>query len=259
MLDVRGLMKQLPDGRVLLNGVSFRVAAGEFVGILGPSGAGKTLTIRSIVGLTPVQGGEVLFAGEGRQSVETTRLRGRALRRARRQIGVIFQGLQLVKRLTVIENVLIGRLGSISPLRSLLYGFTDREAAEAVAALERVEMASFAGRTTATLSGGEMQRVAIARAIFQRPSLYLADEPIASLDPRNSRAIMRLLQGLARESLVLGAFHQPDMTRQFCTRVIGLRGGQIVYDGPPGLTPVQLREIYGQELEEIQAREVAAS
>jgi phosphonate transport system ATP-binding protein len=116
-------------------------------------------------------------------------------------------------------------------------------------ALERVGMAAFAGRQTGSLSGGEMQRVAIARAIHQRPLCYLADEPIAALDPKNSRAIMKLLRPLAAEHPIIGSFHQPDVTAEFCTRVIGLRGGAIVYDGPPRLTRAQLADIYSQDLD----------
>jgi phosphonate transport system ATP-binding protein len=169
-------------------------------------------------------------------------------RRARRNIGVIFQAGNLVRRLPVLDNVMIGRLGRIHPLRSWLYGFTDQEAAEAMEALDRVGMADFAARTTGSLSGGEMQRVATARAIFQKPLFYLADEPIASLDPKNAESIMRLLQPLARENPILGAFHQPEMVTRYCTRVIALRKGCMIYDGPPNLNPSQLSEIYGGEL-----------
>lgn len=247
MLKVTNLTKRLPDGTVLLNGISFTVEKGEFVGILGASGAGKSLTMRCMVGLTSPTEGEVVFTGEGGKTYRTTTIQGRELRRARRNIGMIFQGCNLVKRLTVLENVMIGRLGRIHPLRSWLYGFTDREAAEAMAALDRVGMAGFAARLTGSLSGGETQRVAIARAIYQRPLCYIADEPIASLDPKNSRAIMRLLQPLAWESPILGAFHQPEMTAQFCTRVIAIRKGTLVYDGDPRLTRAQLAEVYDQD------------
>ncbi|HKE84352.1 MAG TPA: phosphonate ABC transporter ATP-binding protein [Vicinamibacterales bacterium] len=248
MLSVNSLTKRLPDGTVLLNAITFTVEKGEFVGILGPSGAGKSLTMRCMVGLTSVSAGSVVFTGEQGRTYTTTTIKGNELRRARRNIGVIFQGSNLVKRLTVLENVMIGRLGRIHPLRSWLYGFTDREAEEALAALDRVGLASFSGRQTGSLSGGEMQRVAIARAIYQRPLCYLADEPIASLDPKNSRAIMKLLQPLARDHPIVGSFHQPDMTAEFCTRVLGLRNGTIVYDGPPRLTRAQLAEIYSQDL-----------
>ena len=146
---------------------------------------------------------------------------------------------------------MLGRLAKISPWRSWLYGFTDKEAERAMKALDRVYMADHAGRVTASLSGGEMQRVAIARAINQSPSLYLADEPVSSLDPKNARAIMKLLAPLARDKPLLGVFHQPDLVVQFCTRMIGLREGTVVYDGPTSSDPSLLREIYGDELESV--------
>lgn len=245
MLEVRNLVKRLPGGQVLLDGLSFRVARGEFVALVGASGAGKSLTMRAIVGLTSVSEGEIEFTGESGKVYRTTTASGRELRRARRHIGFIFQGLNLVKRLSVLDNVMIGRLGRIHPLRSWLYGFTDSEAREAMGALERVGMADFAARITGSLSGGEMQRVAMARAIFQNPLLYLADEPISALDPKNAETIMRLLEPLAREHPILGAFHQPDVVTRYCTRVIALRKGRIIYDGSPRLSPEQLAAIYG--------------
>lgn len=245
MLHAIELTKALPSGQLLLDRVSFQVEPGEFVALLGASGAGKTLTIRALAGLTTLTGGDVRIAGESGEPRSVTNATGRQLRHLRRQTGVIFQGLQLVKRLTAIENVMLGRLGYISPWRSWLYGFTDAEARGAYAALEEVGMERFADRYTATLSGGEMQRVAVARAIHQQPRLYLADEPISSLDPRNAEAIMQMLQSLARARLVVGAFHQPEMVRRYCTRVIALKQGKIVYDGPADLSPDRLFAIYG--------------
>lgn len=248
MLHVENLTKKLPDGRALLDGIGFQVKRGEFVGILGASGAGKSLTLRCILGLTRADGGSARFQASDGRTFELTTCKGRAQREARRRMGVIFQGFNLVKRLRVLDNVMIGRLGQINPLRSWLYGFTDAEAAEAMAALRAVKMDALADRVTGSLSGGEMQRVAIARAIFQKPSLYLADEPIASLDPSNSLAIMKLLQPLARETPVIGVFHQPEMTARFCTRVIAIKQGRVVYDGVPELSHRRLEEIYGDEL-----------
>jgi phosphonate transport system ATP-binding protein len=251
MLEVRNLTKRLPDGNALLRDISFRVDKGEFVALLGASGAGKSLTMRAIVGLTSVTHGEVVFSGETGKTYTTTSDSGKELRRARRNIGVIFQGCNLVRRLRVLDNVMIGRLGRIHPLRSWLYGFTDQKAEEAMAALDRVGLADFASRITGSLSGGEMQRVAIARAIFQKPLFYLADEPISSLDPKNAESIMHLLQPLARENPILGAFHQPAMVMRYCTRVIALKQGSIIYDGPPRLASTQLAEIYGADLEQL--------
>jgi phosphonate transport system ATP-binding protein len=253
MLHVENLRKVLPDGKVLLDGVSLKVERGEFVGVLGASGAGKSLTLRCILGLTRADGGSAVLhpETEGDRSFDLLTCKGRGQRDCRRRMGVIFQGFHLVKRLRVIDNVMIGRLARIHPLRSWLYGFTDVEAAEALEALRRVKMDTHADRVTGSLSGGEMQRVAIARAIFQKPAIYLADEPIASLDPSNSLAIMQLLAPLARETPVIGVFHQPEMTARFCTRVVAIKGGRVVYDGDPRLSHAQLQDIYGNELMQV--------
>jgi phosphonate transport system ATP-binding protein len=252
MLYVDNLTKKLPDGRLLLDRVSFSVKPGEFVGILGASGAGKSLTLRCVLGLTKTDGGRATLTTPEGEEFSLAAISGRRLREARRRMGVIFQGFNLVKRLRVLDNVMIGRLGEMSPWRSWLYGFNDAEAGEAIEALRRVKMDGLADRITGSLSGGEMQRVAIARAMFQRPAIFLADEPIASLDPGNSLGIMKLLQPLARTTPVLGVFHQPEMTARFCTRVIGIKHGRVIYDGDPVLSHAQLEEIYGDELMEIQ-------
>lgn len=249
MLEVNGISKRLPNGHSILSDLSFRVGKGEFVALLGPSGAGKSITMRAIVGLTSVTSGNIVFTGETGKTYTTTMANGKELRRARRNIGVIFQGCNLVRRLPVLDNVMIGRLGRIHPLRSWLYGFTDQEARDAMEALDRVGMAQFASRMTSSLSGGEMQRVAIARAMFQRPLFYLADEPIASLDPKNAESIMKLLKPLARENPILASFHQPDVVMRYCTRVIAIRQGAIIYDGSPRLSAAKLTEIYGDEAE----------
>ncbi len=241
MLVVSSIHKTLPNGKCLIDRVSFTVAQGEFVSILGSSGAGKSLTLRCITGLTKPDEGEITLTSPRGETFRTTGVNARQLRRARRHIGVMFQGSNLVKRLSVLENVMIGRLGQINPVRSWVRGFLDSEAHEAVEALDRVQMADFAGRLAGSLSGGEMQRVAIARAIFQRPLIYLADEPISSLDPRNAEAIMALLQPLSLETPVLGAFHQPEIVARYCTRVIGMRQGAMVYNGPPAPDPSPAR------------------
>jgi len=255
MIRLKDVCKILPDGKRLLDGVSFEVSSGEFVGILGASGAGKSLTLRCLLGLTRPESGRIEFDAPDGATYRVDSLKGSRLRRVRRHLGVIFQGLHLVKRLTVLENVMIGRLGSIHPLRSLLYGFTDQEAKEALETLRKVGLADFAARKVGSLSGGEAQRVALARAMFQRPAVYLADEPISCLDPKNAKAVMELLAPLARRAPVVGVFHQPEMTRHYCTRVVAIKAGRVVYDGPPTLDKRQLAEIYGEELEEVAASE----
>jgi phosphonate transport system ATP-binding protein len=245
MLRVSNICVALPDGKRLVNDVSFMVGRGEFVSILGSSGAGKSLILRCIVGLTKPNQGEVLLNGPAGKTYSTTCGGAQELRRARRHIGLIFQGSNLVKRLTVLENVMLGRLGHISPVRSWLLGFKDAEARAAMEALDRVKMTQFAARMAGSLSGGEMQRVSIARAIHQRPLIYLADEPISSLDPKNAEAIMSILQPLSRETPVIGAFHQPAVVARYCTRVIGIRSGEMVYDGSARISTHYLESIYG--------------
>lgn len=251
MLKVENITKRLPDGKILLDGISFEVEHGEFVGILGPSGAGKSLTMRCVLGLTSPDSGSVKLSGVGMPAVEVTCCTGRELRDTRKRMGVVFQGFNLVRRLSVLDNVMMGKLGSIHPLRSWLYGFTDEEAALAMATLERVGMASFADRIVGSLSGGEMQRIAVARAIYQDPVVMLADEPIASLDPKNAHEIMKLLKPISEEIPICGVFHQPEITAEYCTRVIGIKDGCVVYDGKPDLTQDELKWLYGDELEEL--------
>ena len=257
MIDVRNLTKSLPNGRKVLDGISFKVNKGEFVGILGPSGAGKTLTLRCLNGLLKPDSGEVIVEDEHGIGHDICKINKRELRQIRQRIGVIFQGYHLVKRLTALENVMIGRLGQINTLRSLFYGFTDEEAELALGALEQVKIAHMAGNRTGTLSGGEMQRVAIARAIFQSPTLLLADEPISNLDPSNAKVIMKMIKPLSAKIPVVGVFHQPEMTAKYCTRVIAIKEGKVIYDGDPGLTNDQLVEIYGEELSQIEQHEFA--
>jgi phosphonate transport system ATP-binding protein len=244
MLSVSNISVTLPNGKRLVDHVNFRVGRGEFVAILGSSGAGKSLTLRCIVGLTQPSEGEISITGEAGKIYHSTNVCAKELRRARRHIGLIFQGSNLVKRLTVLENVMLGRLGHISPWRSCLFGFKDSDAREAMVALDRVKMAPFAARLAGSLSGGEMQRVSIARAIHQRPLIYLADEPISSLDPKNAEAIMAILQPLSRETPVIGAFHQPGIVAKYCTRALGIHAGKVVYDGSPQMLPHQLESIY---------------
>lgn len=262
MLEVKNIKKSTPEGKKILKGISFKVEKGEFVGILGASGAGKTLTMRCISGLTKPTSGEVMLIDRKGKKISITNCKGRKLRTVRQKIGNIFQGHNLVKRLNVLENVMIGRLGSINVMRSLLYGFTDEEAREANAALERLNIAHLAHRITGSLSGGEMQRVAIARALFQKPIIMLADEPIASLDPQNAKKIMKLLKSLAEEMPILGIFHQPEITAKYCTRIIAIKDGEIVYNetdknGHKRLFK-KLPEIYGAELEEIEQAKMIA-
>ena len=250
VLEAHGVSKSLPNGKMLLKNISFSVRQGECVGFLGPSGAGKSLTIRCILGLIKPDAGQVVLHTT-QKSYTMSKAAGGELRLARRDIGVIFQGLNLVQRLTVLENVMIGRLGRMHPLRCWVYGFKDSEAQGALEVLDRLGMSDLAARRASSLSGGELQRVAIARAMFQQPCLFLADEPISSLDPKTAERIMRLLRTLSHENPVLCSLHQPEMARLFCTRLIGIRSGEVVYDGSPDLKTSTLRDIYGQDAEQL--------
>ena len=250
MIEVRNLTKELANGKRILNDISFTARRGEFIGILGPSGAGKTSLIRCLNGLTSPSKGQVIIKTDSRVR-DIAACNRKELRRLRSKIGIIFQGLNLVKRSTTLENVMMGRLGTIHPLRSLLYGFTDREAKEALQALAKVKIADLAKRKVMSLSGGEMQRVAIARAIFQRPVILLADEPIANLDPLNAEKIMQLLLPFSRDMPVIGVFHQPQIAQKYCSRILAIRAGEVVYSGPPNLTTNQLAGIYGEEYDEL--------
>lgn len=246
MLSVQNVAKRLPDGRPLLKDISFEAKKGEFIGILGESGVGKTVLLRCINGLTAPDSGDVVING-GDTVVKVNGKRGQELRVIQQRIGMIFQGSILVKRLSVLENVLTGRLGRISTIRSLLYGFTEDEMTVALEQLERVGIKNLAHRRAETLSGGEMQRVAIARALFQEPYLLLADEPVANLDPKNTEIVLDYLKPLAKEVAIVGVFHAPELVSKYCTRAIGIRDGVVCYDGSPFISPSKLEDIYGTE------------
>ncbi len=245
MLRIVDLTKRYPRGDQALSGVSFGVAAGEVVGLIGPSGAGKSTLIRCVNRLVEPTSGQV-FLGD----LELTRLSRGRLREARRRIGMIFQEFALVERLTVMENVLSGRLGYVSFWRSLLRRFPQADVEKAFQLLERVGLTEHVDKRADALSGGQRQRVGIARALEQDPELLLVDEPTASLDPKTSRQIMRLIAEICAERQLATVIniHDVALAQQFVGRIIGLRAGKIVYDGPPsGLSQDTLVAIYGEE------------
>lgn len=260
MIEVKNITKSTKEGQQILKGISFKANRGDFIGILGPSGAGKTLTMRCLNGLTKPTTGEILISINGMEH-DITMYKGKKLRQLRQKIGVVFQGFNLVKRLSVVENVMIGKLGQINQFRSLFKGFNDSEAQKALEALEKVKIGELATRKVGSLSGGEMQRVAIARAIFQEPVILLADEPIANLDPANAKKIMKRLKPLSEEMPVIGVFHQPEIAAKYCNRIIALKDGRVFYDGDANITESFLEEIYGDELQEIEnhAKELQSS
>jgi phosphonate transport system ATP-binding protein len=245
MLQLRDLAKQYRTGDRALRGVSLEVPRGQVMALIGPSGAGKSTLIRCINRLVEPTSGAVLLDG-----VDLTRLRPGALRRARRRMGMIFQEYALVERLTVMENVLSGQLGYVGFWRSYFRRFPRAAVAEAFRLLERVGLEQFYDQRADELSGGQRQRVGIARALIQDPALLLVDEPTASLDPKTSRQIMRLICELCEERNLAAIvnIHDVALAQMFAERIVGLRQGEIVFDGPPeGLTPAVLTEIYGEE------------
>jgi phosphonate transport system ATP-binding protein len=251
MLQVNDIKKVLPNGKQLLKGISFSVKKGEFVGILGPSGAGKTLTMKCLNGLLKPTSGSVKITLPNKSQVDIAKIGRKELKHIRQHIGVIFQGFNLVKRLTALENVMIGKLGQINVFRSLFYGFTDHEAELAMDVLKQVKIETLAHRKVESLSGGEMQRVAIARAMYQDPIMILADEPIANLDPSNAKSILNLLKPLSETMPVIGVFHQPEMIKDYCTRVIAIKDGKVFYDGQPDINAQMLYQIYEEEFSSI--------
>jgi phosphonate transport system ATP-binding protein len=242
---LRHLSKEYVRGKPVLRDVSIEFAGTGLTAIIGPSGTGKSTLIRCVNRLVEPSGGEILFLGQ-----DLAKLRGRALRTARRRIGMVFQEYNLVERLTAIENVLCGRLGYVSPLRAWLRRFPPEDIDTAFDLLEAVGLADRAGQRADALSGGQRQRIGIARALMQRPDLLLADEPTSSLDPKTSVEIMELIADLAgkRGIPVIVNIHNVELARRFAQRVIGMTGGSVVFDGPPdALRDDHLKQIYGGE------------
>ncbi len=245
MLTISKLEKVYPTGTKALSGIGFSVDAPQVVAIIGPSGAGKSTLIRCINRLVEPTRGLVKL-----HDTDILSLNRRELRRARRRMGMIFQEYNLVERLTVMENVLSGRLGYVSFWKAYRRKFPPEDVRAAFALLERVGLAGYQDTRADALSGGQRQRVGIARALMQKPDLLLVDEPTASLDPKTAREIMRLLVELAhdRGTPALVNIHDVALAQAFSDRIIGLRQGAIVFDGTAGdVTEAVLTEIYGEE------------
>lgn len=259
-VEVRGLSKTFGGGRKALQEVSIRVAPGEMVALIGASGSGKSTLLRHLSGLVAgdrTGGGEVVIGGELMQSGGRM---SREARSIRRKIGFVFQQFNLVNRLSVITNVLVGTLGRMPLWRSMMFHFPEEERRLAIAALRRVGIADWAFQRAASLSGGQQQRAAIARAMVQRASLVLADEPIASLDPEAARRVMESLAELNRVDgvTVLVSLHQVQFAMHYCPRTIALRAGEVVFDGPTAeLTADRLGELYGAEAEQLLLGDIA--
>jgi phosphonate transport system ATP-binding protein len=254
-VEVRGLSKTFNSGRRALDNVNLQIAPGEMVALIGASGSGKSTLLRHLAGLVAgdrdpsvchvMVGGRDVQA-EGRLSADVRRIRG--------NVGFVFQQFNLVNRLSVITNVLIGTLSRLPLWRTLTFRFPEEERRLALAALQRVGIADWAFQRAANLSGGQQQRAAIARAMVQRAQLVLADEPIASLDPEAARRVMESLAELNRTDgvTVLVSLHQVQFAMRYCPRTVALRDGKVVFDGPSAaLTPEKLGELYGAEAEEL--------
>ncbi|PYM90354.1 MAG: phosphonate ABC transporter ATP-binding protein [Candidatus Rokuibacteriota bacterium] len=243
MIEVAGLRVVLPPATAAIDGIDLVVSRGEFVAVLGRSGAGKTTFLRSLNRLVEPTAGTIRVAGRA-----VTGAGAAELREIRRQIGMVFQQFNLVRRASVLENVLAGRLGYVPAVPSVLGRFPAADREQALACLAQVGLAHFADRRADTLSGGEQQRVAIARALAQRPAVVLADEPTASLDPSLTSSIMDILKAINVEhglTLVVSQ-HQLETALAYATRIVGFRQGRVTFDGPPsGVTPSVARMIYG--------------
>src|SRR5215468_10766748 len=234
MLEIKGLSRRFGE-RAAVDEVSLQIDKGSFVGVIGRSGAGKTTLLRMINRLVEPSGGRILFEG-----LDVTALRGRQLREWRARAAMIFQQFNLIGRLDVLTNVLMGRLAVVPAWRSLLSLWPDSDRAIALAALEQFEIAQLAAQRADYLSGGQQQRVAIARALVQEPEILLADEPVASLDPHNCEVVMSALQRISSEYgiTVIVNIHSLELARAYCGRLVGMAAGRVVFDG----TPAELTE-----------------
>ena len=245
MLTIAGLSKRYAKGDKALDDVSLSIPAGQVVGLIGPSGAGKSTLIRCVNRLVEPTSGSIRLG-----DTEITRLGGMGLRRARRRMGMIFQEYALVERLTVMENVLSGRLGYVGFWRAFLRRFPQADVDRAFAVLDRVGLMDHVDKRADELSGGHRQRVGIARALVQEPDIMLVDEPTASLDPKTSRQITRLIVEVCAERRLAAIvnIHDVALAQMFVQRIIGLKAGRTVFDGPPeALDTDVLTAIYGEE------------
>lgn len=245
ILEVSGLSKEYKGGTKALTDVSFSVEEGEFVSIIGPSGAGKSTLLRCINRMIDASDGEVNFDG-----VSVKKLNKKGLRKHRTRIGMIFQHYNLVNRLSVIENVLHGRLGYKSTIAGVIGLYSEDEKKQAVKLINKLGLQEQIYKRCDQLSGGQKQRVGIARALIQNPKMILCDEPIASLDPNASKVIMDHLKNISAEMGLTCIFnlHQVDVAVHYSDRIIGINGGRIIFNGPPEeLTDEKVHEIYGTE------------
>jgi phosphonate transport system ATP-binding protein len=245
ILSIQNLHKSYVAGKPVLTGINLDIANDGFTAIIGPSGTGKSTLLRCINRLVEPSSGRIVFEGN-----DVVPLKGAGLRGLRRQIGMVFQEYNLVERLTVMENVLSGRLGYVSAWAAWLRKYPVEDVAYAFELLNAVGLGAFAQQRADALSGGQRQRVGIARALMQRPKLLLADEPTSSLDPRTSVEVLDILSRLAQSQNVpvMVNMHDVNLAKRFATRIVGMTGGKVVYDGnAEELTEDILKHIYGGE------------
>lgn len=260
MLEFKNLSKTYDDGTQALKDVSFSVEPGEFLVVIGLSGSGKSTLLRCTNRLIEPTAGSIVW-----DDVDITNADQTQLRTVRRRIGMIFQHFNLVKRLSVLHNVLSGRLGYLDTWKSMLYRFGKEDRDSAFKALERVGLTEQAYKRASELSGGQQQRVGIARALMQNPKIILADEPVASLDPVLAHTILGYLERLNKEDgiTVICSLHYLDLVQRYATRVIGLRDGRVVYRGTGEdirrMTDAEFKEIYGEEAERVGAGPAAGT
>jgi phosphonate transport system ATP-binding protein len=253
LIQIEHLTKIYERGEVLaLNDVSFTVKKGEFLVLLGLSGSGKSTLLRCINRLIEPTAGTIIFDG-----IDVTRASSRQLRQVRRRMAMIFQQFNLVRRSTVLTNVLSGRLGYVSPAASAIHKFSKQDLDMAMANLDRVGIPEQAYKRADELSGGQQQRVGIARALMQQPDLLMADEPVSALDPATSHSVMQHLEMMNKEDgvTVIASLHFLSLARRYGTRILALKDGEIVFEGlPTEIDEAKFKEIYGEEAEEVEVR-----
>ncbi|ACS85121.1 phosphonate ABC transporter ATP-binding protein [Musicola paradisiaca] len=254
VLSVRQLSKAYAGQRnPVLDGISFDLCAGEMVAVIGRSGAGKSTLLHVMNGTLPANAGQILRYRAAHDQQDILQLGGRDMRQWRSECGMIFQDFCLVPRLDVLTNVLLGRLSQTSTLKSFFKLFSDEDRAHAIGLLQWMNLLPQALQRAEHLSGGQMQRVAICRALMQNPRILLADEPVASLDPKNTRRIMDVLRQVSENGItVVVNLHSVELVKSYCTRVIGIAQGRIVFDGAPsGLSDGLLQTLYGDEIHQV--------
>lgn len=253
VLAVKGLVKAYKSQHRVLDDINFELHAGEFVAIIGRSGAGKSTLLHVLNGTIPSSAGEIINYHDNGETLNIAALTTKQMRKWRAKCGMIFQDFCLVPRLDVMTNVLLGRLSYTSTLKSFFKIFADQDRARAIELLQWLNMLPHALQRAENLSGGQMQRVAICRAMMQNPKILLADEPVASLDPKNTTRIMNTLQKISEDDIaVVVNLHSVDLVKEYCTRVIGIAHGRIIFDGHPSmLNDTIIQDIYSDESTEL--------